>query len=97
MCENKETLYFCIYIKDTHQEHFETVVDYLLSRESASFILQERDVDSTILSKVMVLKFRSGCWRMEYLENWSSCIRDSGMDGIQNIFIPSVTTRMQPL
>ena len=29
MYKNKEDLTSCIYIQDLHQEHFETIVDYL--------------------------------------------------------------------
>ena len=51
MCENEETLPYYVYIQDTHQENFETIVDYLFPGESTSFILQGKGIDSTILSK----------------------------------------------
>ena len=51
VCENVYTLPSCICIQDTHQEHFEKIVDYLFPGEYASFILQGSEINSMIFSK----------------------------------------------
>ena len=46
---------------------------------------------------IRVFRLRVGWWRIEYMEVCSSSIGDQGMYGRENIFMPSVTTRVKPL
>ena len=95
MCQDKDTIPL-VYIQESHRERFKKIVDYLFPGESASFILQGREIDSTIFPNIRVIKLRGGWWRMEYLDIWSSCIGTHRIDGRHHIFMPSVTTRVQP-
>ena len=47
--------------------------------------------------KIRVFKLRVGCWMMDYLGIWISCIMAHGIDVKYHIFIPNVTTGVQPL
>ena len=62
MCQDKDTMP-PVYIQDSHRERFKTIVDYLFPRDSTSFILLGRDIDSTILSKYQSFQIES--WLVE--------------------------------
>ena len=96
MCQIEKNLP-SLYIQESHQEQFNKLVDYYFPGESALFILQGSDINSKVYPNIKVLRLRAGCWKMEYLEIWSSYIGAHGMDGRDQISIPSVTTRVQPL
>ena len=86
-----------VYIQESHWDQFNKIEDFLSPGDSASFILLGRDIDSIIFPNIRVFKLRVGCWMMDYLGIWIYCIMAHGIDVKNHIFIPNVTTGVQPL
>ena len=86
-----------LYIQGSHWVHFKKIEDFLSPGDSTYFIFLGSRVDSIFCPNIRFFRLRVGCWRMEYLGIWSSCIMVYGTDWKHQSFMPNVTTGMQQL
>ena len=96
MCQSKYSLP-PVYVQGSHWDHFKKIEHLLSPGDSTYFIFMGSKVDSIFCLNIIFFRLRVGCWRMEYLDIWSSCIIVHGTDSKHQIFMPSVTTGVQPL
>ena len=96
MCQSKYAMP-PVYIQGSHWGHFKKIEDLLSPGDSTYFIFLGSKVDSIFCPNIRFFRLRVGCWRMEDLGIWSSCIMVHGTDWKHHIFMPSVTTGLQPL